>query len=299
MTGTRLFDTHVVVDWSARNAPSPARPTKDAIFWAVVRDGAKPRVFYARTRAAARTRLVSLIRKEQAADRRLLIGFDFPFGYPRGVVQTLTGNADALALWDWIAKAVKDASDNTNNRFEVACLINKHFPGDGPMWGHPPGRVYDGLGPTKPAWSEGQPPERRLCEEREKGAKTLWQLAYAGAVGSQVLLGLPLLKTLRETTGAQVWPFDTGLSAPTGSTVLAEVYPSLLQAEAHADRQADEPLDAAQVRVCARALAGLDAQGKLAPLFAPELTEAEHKIVAEEEAWILGLGHQDALRAAA
>ena len=56
MTGERLFDTHVVVDWSARNAPSPAKPTKDAIFWAVVRDGAKPRVFYARTRAAARTR---------------------------------------------------------------------------------------------------------------------------------------------------------------------------------------------------------------------------------------------------
>ncbi|MDJ0993616.1 MAG: hypothetical protein QNI90_08585 [Dinoroseobacter sp.] len=299
MSGDRLFDTHVVVDWSARNAPSPVKPTKDAIFWAVVRDGAKPRVYYARTRAAARTRLTSLLRKEQDAGRRLLIGFDFPFGYPRGVAQTLTGQDDALALWDWIDAEVQDASNNTNNRFDVACRINRHFPGDGPMWGHPAGRRYQGLGPTKPTPQDGHPPERRFCDARASGAKTVWQLAYAGAVGSQVLLGLPLLKTLRETTGASVWPFDTGLTAPHNAPVLAEVYPSLLQAQAHADRGEGEPLDAAQVRVSARALAALDRQGELAPLFAPELPAAEHKIVATEEAWILGLGFEDTLRAAA
>lgn len=31
------FDTHIVVDWSARGKPGPARPTKDGIWWAVAR----------------------------------------------------------------------------------------------------------------------------------------------------------------------------------------------------------------------------------------------------------------------
>jgi hypothetical protein len=29
------FDTIIVADWSARSTPSPARPSKDAIFWDV------------------------------------------------------------------------------------------------------------------------------------------------------------------------------------------------------------------------------------------------------------------------
>jgi len=295
-----LFDTHVVVDWSARNAPSPARPVKDAIFWAVARGDSRPRVHYARTRAAARTRLTALLRREGAARRRVLIGFDFPFGYPRGTAQVLCGRAEAMSLWDWIADAVRDGSDNTNNRFDVAGQINAHFPGAGPMWGHPPGHVYAGLGPTKPAPHADHPPERRLCEERARGAKTLWQLAYAGAVGSQVLLGLPLIADLRRVTGARVWPFDTGLKAPTkASVVVAEVYPSLLQAQAHAARRGATPLDAAQVRVLARALARLDAQGDLARLFAPQIPPEQHSIVTSEEGWILGLGFENELRAAA
>ena len=79
MKHARLFDTHVVVDWSARSKPSPVRPTKDAIFWCTVRDGEALPVDYARTRAATRTRLTSLIRKERDAGRRVLLGFDFPF----------------------------------------------------------------------------------------------------------------------------------------------------------------------------------------------------------------------------
>ena len=35
-----LFDTHVVVDWSARSKPSPKRRTRDAIYWCTVTGGA-------------------------------------------------------------------------------------------------------------------------------------------------------------------------------------------------------------------------------------------------------------------
>ncbi|MDJ0824136.1 MAG: hypothetical protein QNJ16_01405 [Rhodobacter sp.] len=294
-----LFDTHVVVDWSARSKPSPERRTKDAIYWCAVSDGAVQPVAYARTRAEARRRLTDLIGAERAAGRRALIGFDFPFGYPDGVAETLTGRPSGLALWAWLAERIEDGADNANNRYAVAAEINRRYPGLGPAWGRPASWPVPEVPTRAKARHGAHPPERRLADARAKGAKTVWQLAYAGSVGSQVLLGLPVLHDIRAATGAAVWPFDTGLDAPDAPVVLAEVYPSLLQAEAHADRAGDEPLDAAQVRVNARALAALDRDGALAPLFCADLAPADRAAVEREEAWILGLGHEDRLRAAA
>ena len=50
---SRLFDSHVIVDWSARSAPSPKRDSADAIWWTGVRDGHAESPVYARTRAEA------------------------------------------------------------------------------------------------------------------------------------------------------------------------------------------------------------------------------------------------------
>ena len=139
---------------------------------------------------------------------------------------------------------------------------------------------------------------------RATGAKTVWQLAYAGSVGSQMLLGLPALKRLtrdpRIAGRAAIWPFETGLRTPDAPAVIAEVYPSLLRDEVRAWQHDGEILDSAQVRVNAEAFARLDAGGGLAPLFAgaPDLTPAERRIVEKEEAWILGLGHEEALNGA-
>ena len=67
-----LFDTHIIVDWSARSKPSPAKPTKDAIWWAVARvDGGSASVLkpkYARTRDDALRCLVRLIADEARRD---------------------------------------------------------------------------------------------------------------------------------------------------------------------------------------------------------------------------------------
>ena len=51
----------------------------------------------------------------------------------------------------------------------------------------------------------------------------------------------------------------------------------------------------------AEAFARLDARGGLVPLFdgAPDLSADERRLVEAEEAWILGLGHEDALTRAA
>lgn len=298
-----IFNTHIVVDWSARSKPSPARPSKDAIWYTAVRDGAIEAPVYCRTRAEAVSGLTALFEGELATGRRVLCGFDFPFGYPAGVAQTVCGSDRALDLWAWFADAVQDGPDNASNRFNVAARINRLYPGLGPFWGRPASWDVPDVPTTATARQGPHPPERRIADARPKGAKTVWQLAYAGSVGSQVILGLPALQRLRLRFGTDVsvWPFESGLACPDAPLVLAEIYPSLLQAQARAARGPGEVLDSAQVRVSALAFARLDALDQLANLFqgSPDLTEAERATIVREEAWILGLGHEVALKEAA
>ncbi len=301
------FDTHIVVDWSARSKASPARPSGDSIWWAAVRRGEALEPCYARTRHEAVERLAGFIAGELGAGRRVLAGFDFPFGYPAGVAERIAGEPSARALWDWLADCIEDAPDNANNRYEVASRMNARYPGLGPFWGRPAAWRYPDIPVREKDRSrrEAHPPERRIADRLAKGAKTVWQLAYAGSVGSQMLLGLPALKRLIAHPGvgerAAVWPFDTGLRPPEAPFVIAEVYPSLLREEVRKHRRDDEILDRAQVRVNAAAFARLDRRGALAPLFrgAPALSADERWLVETEEAWILGLGHEAALRNAA
>ena len=307
-----LFETHIVVDWSARSKPSPARPSRDSIWWAAVRDGHTLEPRYERTRHDAVESLAAFITGELDAGRRVLAGFDFPFGYPAGVAERLTGEASALAVWDWLAERIDDEPDNANNRYEVAGEMNRCWPGIGPFWGRPAGWEYPGI-PTRQkdrTCRDGHPPERRIADLRASEAKTVWQLAYSGSVGSQVLDGPSRLETAAledlRIGGRErgIWPFDTGLRAPdTRKTplVLAEIYPSLLRKEVSESRGDGEILDRAQVRVNAAAFARLDRQGGLAPLFAGAagLSPDERYLIEKEEAWILGLGHEDGIRDAA
>ncbi|WP_324751728.1 gephyrin-like molybdotransferase Glp [Roseovarius sp. Pro17] len=277
------FDTVVIVDWSARSAPSPARPTADAIWIAVARGGAAE-CSYHRTRSAAMGALTALFDTELAAGRRVLAGFDFPFGYPRGFARALTGGDNPLAVWGALAARIKDGEDNANNRFDVARAINAALPGIGPFWGCPDA-VADDVLPAKGNLRTGHGlPEKRECEARLPRAQSCWKLYTTGSVGSQALLGLPRLHHLRQRYGdvLSVAPFQS----PTTPIVLAEVYPSLLADHIAASAEPDEIKDRAQVRVLAEALHAMG--GALETM----LREGN-----AEEGWILGLGHEDALSA--
>ncbi len=297
-----LFDSVVIVDWSSRGVPSSGAPSANALWIGTAGTAAAdPRYFP--TRATAMAWLADFLATERAAGRRVLAGFDFPFGYPQGFAAALTGRASGLAVWDHLAARLTDGPANANDRFAVAAAINAGFPDPGPFWGNGLARDFADLPRTKPPFGPSLH-EWRIVERAPyaRGAKSCWQLSGAGSVGGQVLTGLPALARLRRDprlAGIAVWPFETGLAAPDAPLVLAEVYPSLLAAEIAADRRAPH-LDADQVRVTARAFAALDAAGGLAPLFAaaPDLSPAERALVAAEEAWILGAGHAAALKAA-
>lgn len=306
-----LFDSYVIVDWSAAARPAPKRKSPNAIWWAAARrhaEAVEPQ--YVRTRAKAVEQLTEFIGEELKQNRRVLAGFDFPFGYPAGVARAVTGQDSAMNLWRWIADRIEDGPGNANNRFDVAAEINARYSRViGPFWGLPNPPEYAEMHKGIPArrsqrsCNESNPPDFRIAERYARGAKSVWQLTYAGAVGSQVLVGLPaLIELLRAINGAgdtgrrraQVWPLETGLAAPVTANVpvvLAEVYPSLFKDTISERRQEGEILDRAQVRVLAQYFAELDRQDDLAPLFAGpcDLDARQRRAVEDEEAWILGL----------
>jgi hypothetical protein len=118
-----------------------------------------------------------------------------------------------------------------------------------------------------------------------------WQLLGAGSVGSQTLTLLPLLTEMlrRRRSNWQIWPFTTGLDAPTieaGSVVVSEIWPTLFPV----DRGGTVVRDAAQVRDTALALHTLDTSGELATWFTPRLSGTETDQVVSEEGWVLGAG---------
>ncbi|MBV0913252.1 molybdopterin guanine dinucleotide synthesis [Anianabacter salinae] len=286
------FDRILIVDWSASAKPSPRRPSKDAIWMAEAgADTMPPR--YCRTRHDAMALVLARCDAALVAGQRLLIGWDFPMGYPAGFAEAACGEAGALALWARLAEMVRDAPDNANTRFDVAARLNRDTPGQGPFWGCPPRAVQPGLTMTKPR-SDVMFPERRLVEDRVRSAQPCWKLFTTGSVGSQAILGIARLQALRQRLGPQVavWPFEPWDNAP---IVLAEVYPSLLDAAVRA-RVADHdpPIkDAVQVECLAGALHGIGPE-----VLACGLEAATGPHLAEE-GWILGVGIEEALQVAA
>jgi molybdopterin-guanine dinucleotide biosynthesis protein B len=277
-----LFDRVIVVDWSAANLPTSATNRANAI-WIGCHDAEGGAEWHHRTRAAAEAHLQTLIDTARADGLRLLVGFDFAMGYPYGFAARLTGS-DTPALWAWLAARVTDTPDNVNNRFAVAAAINALFPeGPGPFWSHPTNQSWPGL-PTRRAGIDFAALGLAECRHAETAvprAKSPWMLFNPGSVGSQSLLGLPMIHRLSQRSDTAVWPFQP----PDAPVVLAEIYPSLLAGPVAILANAEAlPADQAQVRLLSRVLYRLARHDRLAPLF-------DAPAIAAEEGWILGAQH--------
>jgi hypothetical protein len=299
----RLFDSIVIVDWSAAAKPATGADSiwigimsRDARFKYTFRSANPP------TRAKAVEELEATLAAFTKRGDRVLLGFDFPLGFPAGTSAGLKlEGAPWRVVRDFLMKEMKDKPDNTNNRFPLAARMNRLISeGPFPFWGCSKKDELTTL-PVKKTREHGPDDiaEYRITEHAVHDSKKarpqpVWKLAYAGAVGGLALTGLPAIEKLRAKFPAlKIWPFELPLAPLTnevlGDTkiVVAEVYPAILETAAASNEVRDET----RVRGMAEWLEELDAKGKLGPLFAgvtpPDLSQ-QAKVVAEE-GWILGI----------
>lgn len=281
------FDTVLAVDWSAAKR-KPQRASKDAIWLGVARSGTAEQQIYCRSRQEAEVWISRFLEDEQAAGRRVLAAFDFPFGYPRGFARRITGSDDPFALWQWLEERIEDDEDGSNNRFDVASEINRLFSGAGPFWGKPDAARWPDIPYRKAGITYEDPAERRSADLAAKAASSCFQLFFNPTVGSQVLMGLPVLQRLRLRHGAAVWPFE---KVETAQIVFAEIWPGLIEPAVKAAMAVagpEEIRDRVQMRLLSQALSRLPAE-ELAGMLAAAPEDAQ------EEAWILGTGYEDRL----
>ena len=284
-----------MVDWSAASSPKVG---SDSIWYRILlRDGATLRqaaLENPATRRQATTELCDRLAELLGRGRRVLAGFDFPFGYPCGTAARLgIRGLPWRRLWQLLDDALEDGDDNANNRFDVAEALNLQLSGGAfPFWGnvreekrrHLLRRGRRPHGPEDLA-------ERRLCDMLLPSTQPVWKLAGVGSVGSQALTGIPRVWQIRRdprlAAETHIWPFETGLRFdPRPALILAEIYPS----QAPAAVLPGLPKDAGQVAAITDHLARQDDLGALDRLFAggSGLTEKQRRIIELEEAWILG-----------
>lgn len=313
-----LFDAYIFVDWSARSGPSPKKPTKDTIWIGQLTRGEKIGTErYCQTRAQATAYVFELLRQHLQHERRVLVGFDFPYCYPIGLAKAL-GLLDTMtawrSIWKLLLREIHDSPDNKSDRFFAAERLNRRLSDTqpGPFWGTP----QTSTTPEQPSVAINKPPfpyqlkdgstlaEFRQTEsalkKRHLQVQETWKLYGAGSVGSQALLGIPRIHWLRNhpdlVAHSSVWPFETGFTATfdtkqTHDIIHAEIWPGII---ARADiAEATGPgdiIDQVQVRLMCRWAAEHDTAGTLGRYFArpPDLDPALIAEVINEEGWILG-----------
>jgi precorrin-8X/cobalt-precorrin-8 methylmutase len=285
-----LFDRYIAVDWSANNGPKSG---KDSIWIAErTRDHAELSI-NPRTRHAAMLHVATRLELAVAAGERVLVGFDFPFGYPAGAASALSGRAAWGSLWSLITDEIADTDANISNRFAVASRFNGRLGQAGPrFWGCPVSAANEHLSTRKVGARFDVIQEFRTVERVANGAKSTWQLFYNGSVGSQCLLGIARLQWLRQhpTLGPRlaVWPFETRFDHDLDAQiVLAEIYPSLGKHD-----PTITPKDRGQVEAQVRLYSDLDRSDRLrTALSLPSDFVGRTDISIAEEGWIVGAGH--------
>ena len=85
-----LFDAYLMVDWSAATRPTSG---KDSIWFTLAEWSnsglRRSKLENPRTRWSAREQLGNLLTGLLDKNKRVLVGFDFPFGYPYGTTRKL------------------------------------------------------------------------------------------------------------------------------------------------------------------------------------------------------------------
>jgi hypothetical protein len=229
MSSVHPFDRVIMVDWSASSTLGPIRPSPDRCWlaWGDSPARQSPPEYF-RGRVSCSSRIESLIQECQG---RVLVGLDFPFGYP-----TVPNMPSGRPLVRLIQSLVQDGPEGTNNRFDVAATLNDRIVGKGapgPFWGRPVSGTATAIPVRRPKpypFPEYREVEK-LLHSRGMFPQSGWKLMGAGSVGSQALLGLAAVGRLLETCGRRVclWPFETHKldDLRSDAVVFAEIWPTI------------------------------------------------------------------------
>jgi hypothetical protein len=252
-----VFDDIVMVDWSANKTPNLGANS----IWICHLDAANaqgPAFVLANpsTRAEAQQLIEQKAVRAFERSRKILVGFDFNFGFPSvngfgamGAAALAIGGPKGATrydiVWDWFTTTVKDSQGTnppSNNRFEVAGEFNGLLTRGG--WDELGGAFFvtdernlvSGLKRVRPGINRSLRTTEKAASRRPK---SVWQLDGRGAVGSQTVMGLPALFGIRNLCArlgitCEVWPFDTSFAAPSdeAQVVVVEIYPSLFDVAA-------------------------------------------------------------------
>lgn len=325
------FDAYIMVDWSSGSGLRAVMPVANApwiaeAWW----DGGElawaPQGYF-RGRRTCIDHLVRRLRQHIGEERRVLLCFDFAYGYPVGYGLALGFEELGFwkPIWDEISlptlapgmageppKNDYATANNRNNRFAVAAHLNErvhrgHQPPlqKGPLYGCPRAHQRQFLVQANPGFpypygagvlQHFRATERRL-QNRGFHPLSVWWVLGGGApvVGGQVLTGIPAVREIRYhaefVNVSKIWPLETAFTVhPSPITG-----PYIVHAEIWpgiVNDQLEEGLirDEAQVRAMVRWAAMQDASGGLGNRFQrpPDLTDHEVLQCENEEGWVLG-----------
>ena len=260
------FDSLICVDYSAAAVPTQG---EDSI-WVGGQVLGRPILHNFPTRHELHGWLRAHMHQHLDQGKRLLAGFDFAFGYPRGFAAALgLDGTPWAATWALLHAQISDGPKNQNNRFHVADALNARLGARALFWGRPSTAATPHL-PAKRTvhydqgvgeWRAFEIAGRTSADRRIGRMQPGWKLAYTGSVGSQALMGIARLEAHRREFGEQlaIWPFEAA-HAP---LVFAEIYPSMFPCD-----HLDHPIkDARQVLAVSEAMAaanlGVDLKGDL------------------------------------
>ena len=188
----------VAVDWSGK-----FKRAEEFLWLAEVRDGQLVDLRSGLSRPELVARLIEMARD----DARMVVGLDFAFSFPRWWCVE-RGWSTGREVWRGM-------------QAEGEYLLATCEP---PFWGRP--------GKPNPH-SKEQLFRRTDLEDGLGGAKSVFQVGGAGAVGTGSIRGMPHLLTLADS-GFAVWPFEPG-----GSPTVVEIYPRALTGPVNKGRWAD------------------------------------------------------------
>ncbi len=252
-----LFDAYIMTDWSAGSRRRKNRHDAIWIAYGGIEDDS-PETQSPSSRTEAIELVRSLLHERVTSRSRVLVCFDFAYGYPvdfAAALEAVSGESDLpwRLVWRYLSERVNDdigtlphrGPNNRSNRFEVAELMNAALSSSretaGPFWCSAAEGAYPHIPQHRPAQPFGSAQgylirPLRLTDIRANSG-TPFRLFGTASVGGQSITGIPRLYSLRNEPKVAphsiVWPFETGWAMKASwlrhhiSIVHAEIYPSV------------------------------------------------------------------------